>query len=98
MLSLRAWRSCRPRFSFKILKDKRVALMQPYSQQFSLDFNFPVFFTRSVFSKDNTTFVTATRRLETDRRQRVLFIVDSNLVTVHTGLTDRIREYVEAFP
>src|SRR5262245_29474409 len=68
------------------------------NQQFSIDFHFPVHFTRAVFSLENATFLNTVCRLEPEKRHRVLFIVDSNVATKHPGLISEMKSYVDAFP
>ena len=72
--------------------------MQQFDQQFSIDFSFPVHFTRSVFSERNPTFLSTVRRLEHDKLHRILVIVDSNVVLSHPSLLESIRNYAGAFP
>ena len=72
--------------------------MYQYVQQFSIDFNFPVHFTESLFSVENTTFLTTVERLENSKRHRIMVIVDSNVVSSHPALMGQIRDYAAAFP
>lgn len=65
-------------------------------QQFGVDFNFPVVFTRSLFRPDNPVFVEALSRLEPDKRHGVLFIVDENVAKARPGLNSEIERYVAA--
>jgi 3-dehydroquinate synthase len=65
------------------------------SQQISVQFEFPIFFTRDIFSADNATLANAISRLEQSRKHRVLFVVDSGVTSAHPSLLSRIRHYTE---
>lgn len=62
-------------------------------QRFSVDFDFPVFFTRNLFSEENATFVKAVTRLEPEKRHRVLFVIDENILPAHPRLISQIDRY-----
>lgn len=72
--------------------------MTQYVQQFSIDYNFPVCFTESLFSVENPTFLSTVQRLETDKRHRIMVIVDSNVAASHPRLISEIDAYAAAFP
>src|SRR5437660_8788624 len=63
---------------------------------FSLPFSFPVAFTWDVFAAGNRLFVDAVRRLEPDRRHRVLMVIDSHVAAAHPTLTAEIDAYFGA--
>lgn len=65
------------------------------SQQISVQFEFPIFFTRDIFSADNATLANAISRLEQTRKHRVLFVVDSGVASALPSLLTRIRHYTE---
>ncbi len=67
-------------------------------QNFSIDFSFPVHFTRWVFSPQNLTFSSTVRRLEPKKRHRVFFLIDSNVAVRQPRLVDDIYAYMNAFP
>src|SRR2546430_8654853 len=72
--------------------------MREYLQEFSVDFRFPVHFTRAVFSPENRTFLDSVRRLEPARLHRVMFVIDSNVALCHPTIVDQIHAYANAFP
>lgn len=63
---------------------------------FSVRFSFPVSFTRGVFDKSNPLFVNTIRRLEPNRRHRVLVVVDDQVVAAHPFLLPAIEDYFAA--
>jgi 3-dehydroquinate synthase len=63
---------------------------------FSVPFQFPVFFTRNAWRPENLTLVDALRRLEPDRRHRVLIVVDSHVAGATPSLTADIQRYFAA--
>jgi len=65
------------------------------SQKISVQFEFPIFFTRDVLGADNPTLTNAISRLESTRKHRVLFVVDSGVAAAHSALTEKIRHYIK---
>jgi 3-dehydroquinate synthase len=65
---------------------------------FSVPFRFPVHFTRDAWSPANTVFADVVRREESDRRHRVLAIVDAQVASAHPALSQDIAAYFSAFP
>ena len=65
-------------------------------QRFSVPYDFPVAFTRGLFSPDNTLFADVLARREADKRHRVLIYVDDGIAKALPGLLDDIRAYVGA--
>jgi 3-dehydroquinate synthase len=64
---------------------------------FVVPFHFPVYFTRDAFSTDNCIFLDAIRRLEPDRRHRVMVVVDSHVAAAHVSLVGDIKRYIATF-
>lgn len=62
-------------------------------QRFSVDYEFPVCFTRDLFDPANPTFLETVARGEPDKRHRVLFVVDDNVAAATPGLVDKIEAY-----
>ncbi len=62
-----------------------------YHQRFSVDFDFPVIFTRDIFGANFSAFLDAASPSGEKRRQRVLIFVDREVDTHHPGLKKRIR-------
>jgi len=67
-------------------------------RRFSVDFAFPVSFTRHVFDPANPVFVDTVCRQEPHRRHRLLVIVDDNVAAAHPRLLDDIDAYARTFP
>ena len=65
---------------------------------FSVPFRFPVHFTRGAWSPANTVFADVIRREESDRRHRVLAIVDAQVASANPALSQDIAAYFSAFP
>lgn len=68
-------------------------MTEQVAQSFSVDFDFPVYFTRNLFSIENSTFQNAVTRLEPHKRHRVLFVVDENVLSAHPLLISQIDRY-----
>src|ERR1051325_4747897 len=64
--------------------------------QFSVPFRFPVFFTRNAWHPDNLAFVDTVRRLEPERRHRVLVVIDSHVASATPSLASDIERYLAA--
>jgi 3-dehydroquinate synthase len=64
--------------------------------QFSVPFRFPVFFTRNAWHPDNLAFVDTVRRLEPERRHRVLVVIDSHVAGATPSLASDIERYFAA--
>ena len=65
---------------------------------FAVPFEFPTVFTRGAWAVGNRTFVDTVRRLEPDRRHRVLVVIDSNVAKANPSLENDINAYFAAFP
>jgi 3-dehydroquinate synthase len=61
-------------------------------------FEFPTVFTCGAWGVGNRTFVDTVRRLEPDRRHRVMVVIDSNVAKATPSLEDDIIAYFAAFP
>jgi 3-dehydroquinate synthase len=68
------------------------------SYGFSIPFRFPVAFTSGVWRPDNPLFADIIRRLEPDRRHRVLVVVDDQVARVQPWLAGDIKTYFAAWP
>lgn len=63
------------------------------NHRFSVPFEFPVYFTREAWSDGNPVLVDALRRLEPERRHRLLVVLDADLVNAQPELLDQIAAY-----
>lgn len=68
------------------------------NQEIAVRFSYPVCFTRGVFKPDNPVLLEAIRRLEPDRRHRMVFFIESKVAGCHPGLPDDISAYLKAYP
>src|SRR5438552_3931358 len=64
--------------------------------EFSVPFRFPVFFTRNAWRPDNRSLVDTVRRLEPERRHRILVVIVSHVASATPSLTPDIQAYVAA--
>jgi 3-dehydroquinate synthase len=64
-----------------------------YLQRFSVDYQYPVYFTENLFDPDNPALVEALARLEPGRRHRCLVFVDDGLLAARPGLVDEITTH-----
>jgi 3-dehydroquinate synthase len=63
---------------------------------FDVPFRFPVSFTRRAWDPQNSALLTALRRLEPARRQRLLVVVDDQVASAQPTLLARVKAYVAA--
>lgn len=71
-------------------KNKGVAKIE---QTLSVEFSFPVFFTRGLFDPANPLLGEVCRRYEKERRHRVLVFLDQGLAGARPGLTGEIEAW-----
>ena len=62
-------------------------------QQFSVPYEFPVYFTANLFDPVNESLIEAMCRLEPDKRNRCLFFVDDGLIQAQPDLVEDIKAY-----
>ena len=62
-------------------------------QQFSVPYEFPVYFTVDLFDPANESLIEAMCRLEPDKRNRCLFFVDDGLIQARPELVEDIKAY-----
>jgi 3-dehydroquinate synthase len=70
---------------------------QVIHQRFTVPFSYPVYFTRSVFSTGNRTFLKAVAPRKGDAPVRILLVVDDGVVAVAPTLLRRIEDYFSAY-
>ena len=66
---------------------------EPIQQQITVSWEFPVVFTRGVFSSDNPVLVEMLDRLQERRRHRAIVFVDANVAAANSKLTTSVAEY-----
>ena len=67
-------------------------------QSFSIDFSFPIYFTRDVFGSRCRVLVDAVTRLEPGQRHRLLFVLDGAVVEQTPSLLAELETYVTGYP
>src|SRR5829696_3829852 len=65
-------------------------------QRFSVEFDFPVIFTRDAFDPNNHLLFEILTRREPDRRHRMAVFIDSGVRSAMPDLQARIRRYLAA--
>lgn len=68
-------------------------MTSPHLQKLSVAYEYPVYFTRDVFSPANNDLVTAISRKEPGRRQRLCAIIDHGVSAAWPGLVDELQRY-----
>ena len=68
-----------------------------FEQRLSINFAYPIHFTRALFSGSNPLFSSAVSRLEPNRRHRLFFIVDQGVADAQPELLTSIDEYIDTF-
>ena len=69
-----------------------------YHQSFSVPFDYPVYFTRDVFARENGLLASTLDRLNESRRHRVLIYLDAGVASAHPRLAVQIKDYFHARP
>ena len=67
-----------------------------YQQEFSIRYDYPVYFTENVFDRDNPVFEHALCRREAGKRHRFAAFVDANVAASWPALTHEIAAYAQA--
>ena len=67
-----------------------------YLQQFSVPYEYQVYFTEEVFAPDNTVLHDTVLHIETDKRHRCIVFIDDGLVATQPGLPEQIKSYANA--
>jgi 3-dehydroquinate synthase len=62
-------------------------------QRFTVDYQYPVYFTERLFDPVNPVLAEVVTRLEPDRRHRCLVFVDEGLLGARPGLSDEVERY-----
>lgn len=65
----------------------------PYLQKFSVQFEYPVYFTDQLFNPENTVLLQTLSRLEHKKHHRIIVFIDDGVVTKMPTLPDEIRHY-----
>lgn len=65
-----------------------------YLQQFAVPYEFPVYFTEGIFSRDNPIFLDTLTRLEPNKRHKIAVFIDSNVAASWPSLIHDIQCYV----
>lgn len=65
-----------------------------YDQRFTVSWHYPVVFTEGLFRPDNLALLDAIRRLEPDRRHRIIAFIDDGVLAVRPQLPREIERYV----
>ena len=63
---------------------------------FSVPFQFPLYFTRGVFNRDNPLLAELVSRLEPARRHRLLVVIDERVAAANPDLQDAVLGYASA--
>jgi 3-dehydroquinate synthase len=73
-------------------------MMDHLQQNFSVRFEYKVFFTDNVFNPTNNIFREFLTSQKTDTVKKLLFVVDSGVLRHHTELQDQIKNYLKNAP
>lgn len=68
---------------------------ETYVQQFAVQYQFPITFTQGLFRRENQVLVDTLRRLEKDKRHRLMVFVDDGLINAVPDITRLITEYAD---
>ncbi len=67
-----------------------------YQQEFTIRYNYPVYFTERVFDRDNPVFAHALSRRESGKRHRFTAFVDANVAATWPALVHEIAAYAQS--
>ena len=67
-----------------------------YRESFAVRFEYPVYFTRNLFARENGLLASVLDRLGESRRRRVLVYVDAGAAGAHARLVEQIKDYFHA--
>jgi 3-dehydroquinate synthase len=67
----------------------------PYCQRFAIEYDYPVHFTRALFSRANPVFLSALARREPDKRHRFVVFIDADVAASWPQLAADIAAYAE---
>jgi 3-dehydroquinate synthase len=67
-----------------------------YQQEFTIRYDYPVYFTERVFDRDNPVFAHALSRRESGKRHRFAAFVDANVAASWPALVHEIAAYAQA--
>ena len=76
-----------------VYREAEAFVATTYDQRFRVSFDYPVVFTRDVFSPANPVLVRVLSRRETVRCHRAAVVIDGGLDDARPGLDDEIRGY-----
>ncbi|MCS6771063.1 MAG: 3-dehydroquinate synthase [Kiritimatiellae bacterium] len=74
-----------------------IAMTDTILQRISVPFEYPVVFTRSVFSPSNPVLQKTVCQKEPSRRHRILAVVDAGVARARPGLIEEIQGYASAY-
>lgn len=69
-----------------------------YKQSFSVSFDYPVYFTKNLFDRQNDLLASVIDRRNERRCHRVKVFIDSGVVQAIPDLANRVRAYIECRP
>ncbi len=67
--------------------------MEYLQQQFSVQFTYNVYFTESLFDRENPTFSSFVESQQSDIPRKIFFVIDEGVLAHHPSLKEQIREY-----
>ena len=67
-----------------------------YQQEFTIRYDYPVYFTERVFDRDNAVFAHALCRREPGKRHRFAAFIDANVAASWPALVHEIAAYAQA--
>ena len=71
--------------------------LTPIKHSFSVNYSYGLFFTQTVFHKDNTTFKEVLGQQKRSGRTKFLFVLDKGVVKAHPQLKSDIRKYFDHY-
>ena len=87
---------CLTRPASSLLVSRLMEVAPTYHQQISVNWEFPVVFTRDLFSLENPVLAQTASRLNEARRHRAIVYVDSRILERDPSLSSRIAAYFQA--
>lgn len=69
-----------------------------YKEKFAVSYEYPVYFTHSVFNKANQLLASVIDRKKEERQHRIIVYIDRGLVDARPRIVDEVRRYFAARP
>lgn len=78
--------------------DNEIRTSGCYHMQFSVSYDYPVYFTKDLFHPENDLLTSVIQRKNENRRHRLKVFIDDGVVSATPGIIDRIETHIGSHP